>query len=75
MADNMVTLVRLVLAIILPPLGVFLKHGLKVIYMLMLRSSVRPSAVARRKNDTPERAGFTPSMVLMNACPLLYMCR
>jgi hypothetical protein len=28
--DNTVTLVRLILAIILPPLGVFLKHGLKV---------------------------------------------
>ncbi|AQL06374.1 Hydrophobic protein LTI6A [Zea mays] len=36
MADNMVTLVRLVLAIILPPLGVFLKHGLKIEFWICL---------------------------------------
>jgi uncharacterized membrane protein YqaE (UPF0057 family) len=30
MADTAVTVVRIILAIILPPLGVFLKHGIKV---------------------------------------------
>ena len=30
MADNAVTVVRIILAVILPPLGVFLKHGIKV---------------------------------------------
>ncbi|CAD6211308.1 unnamed protein product [Miscanthus lutarioriparius] len=34
--DNTVTLVRLILAIILPPLGVFLKHGIKVEFWICL---------------------------------------
>jgi hypothetical protein len=47
--DNTVTLVRLILAIILPPLGVFLKHGIKV-----RRRSSALSLDVRRRN---RRAG------------------
>ncbi|PAN49482.1 hypothetical protein PAHAL_9G452400 [Panicum hallii] len=36
MADSAVTVVRIILAIILPPLGVFLKHGIKIEFWICL---------------------------------------
>ncbi|CAN6294952.1 unnamed protein product, partial [Urochloa humidicola] len=36
MADTAVTVVRIILAIILPPLGVFLKHGIKIDFWICL---------------------------------------
>ncbi|KAF8720923.1 hypothetical protein HU200_023326 [Digitaria exilis] len=36
MSDNAVTVVRIIVAIILPPLGVFLKHGCKIEFWICL---------------------------------------
>ncbi|KAJ1296981.1 hypothetical protein BS78_01G343300 [Paspalum vaginatum] len=36
MADTVVTVVRIVLAILIPPLGVFLKHGIKIEFWICL---------------------------------------
>ncbi|RLN42635.1 hypothetical protein C2845_PM01G16220 [Panicum miliaceum] len=36
MADSAVTVVRIILAILLPSLGVFLKHGIKIEFWICL---------------------------------------
>ncbi|WVZ57070.1 hypothetical protein U9M48_007506 [Paspalum notatum var. saurae] len=36
MADSVVTVIRVILAILLPPLGVFLRHGIKIEFWICL---------------------------------------